>query len=72
MVARYSSISTRKLPNALKTLTSNKCMVAMSDYNDFHKMVKRHILANVLGANAQVGHVKVILFKIFGSHSNRF
>ncbi|PON70120.1 Cytochrome P450 [Parasponia andersonii] len=56
MVTRYSSISTRKLSNALSTLTSDKCMVAMSDYNDFHKMVKRHILANVLGANAQKRH----------------
>ncbi|XP_062098891.1 ent-kaurene oxidase, chloroplastic-like [Humulus lupulus] len=56
MVTRYSSISTRKLSNALKMLTSDKCMVAMSDYNDFHKTVKRHILGNVLGANAQKRH----------------
>lgn len=28
----------------------------MSDYNEFHKMIKRHILANVLGANAQKRH----------------
>lgn len=55
-MTRYSSISSRKLSNALKILTSDKCMVATSDYNDFHKMVKRHILANVLGANAQVGY----------------
>lgn len=54
MVTRYSSISTRKLSKALKILTSDKCMVATSDYNEFHKTVKRHILANVLGANAQV------------------
>lgn len=53
MVTRFSSISTRKMSTALHILTSNKCMVAMSDYNEFHKMVKRHILANVLGANAQ-------------------
>lgn len=56
MVARFSSISTRKLPNALKILTADKCMVATSDYNDFHKMVKKHILANVLGPNAQKRH----------------
>ncbi|CAL0332123.1 unnamed protein product [Lupinus luteus] len=56
MVTRYPSISTRKLSNALNILTYNKCMVAMSDYNDFHKTVKRHILANVLGANAQKRH----------------
>ncbi|GMN72080.1 hypothetical protein TIFTF001_051932, partial [Ficus carica] len=56
MVTRYSSISTRKLSNALKMLTFDKCMVATSDYNDFHKMVKRYILTNVLGANAQKRH----------------
>jgi ent-kaurene oxidase len=56
MVTRFSSISTRKLSNALKTLTSDKCMVATSDYDDFHKTIKRHILANVLGANAQKRH----------------
>ncbi|XP_062159750.1 ent-kaurene oxidase, chloroplastic-like [Alnus glutinosa] len=56
MVTRYSSISTRKLSTALKILTSDKCMVATSDYNEFHKTVKRHILANVLGANAQKRH----------------
>ncbi|KAL2332540.1 hypothetical protein Fmac_020121 [Flemingia macrophylla] len=56
MVTRFSSISTRKLSNALKILTSNKCMVATSDYNEFHKTVKRHILTNFLGANAQKRH----------------
>ncbi|KAF7829724.1 ent-kaurene oxidase, chloroplastic [Senna tora] len=56
MVTRYSSISSRKLSNALRILTSDKCMVATSDYNDFHKMVKRHILTSVLGANAQKRH----------------
>ncbi|KAF8410588.1 hypothetical protein HHK36_003120 [Tetracentron sinense] len=53
MVTRFSSISTRKLSNALKILTSDKCMVATSDYNEFHKMVKRYILTGMLGANAQ-------------------
>ncbi|XP_025646306.1 ent-kaurene oxidase [Arachis hypogaea] len=56
MITRYSSISSRKLSNALTILTSNKCMVAISDYNDFHKMVKKLILANVLGPNAQKRH----------------
>lgn len=54
MVTRFSSISTRKLSRALELLTSNKNMVAMSDYGDFHKMVKRFILTSVLGTNAQV------------------
>lgn len=56
MVTRFSSISTRKLSNALKILTFDKCMVATSDYNDFHKMVKGFILRNVLGAPAQKRH----------------
>lgn len=56
MVTRYSSISTRKLSKALRILTCDKCMVATSDYNEFHKTVKRHLLANVLGANAQKRH----------------
>ncbi|PSS17231.1 Ent-kaurene oxidase [Actinidia chinensis var. chinensis] len=56
MVTRFSSISTRKLSKALKILTYDKCMVATSDYDDFHKTVKRHILTNVLGPNAQKRH----------------
>ncbi|KAK4276640.1 hypothetical protein QN277_014766 [Acacia crassicarpa] len=56
MVTRYSSISSKKLSSALKVLTFDKCMVAMSDYDDFHKMIKRHIITNVLGANAQKLH----------------
>ncbi|KAK6939539.1 Cytochrome P450 [Dillenia turbinata] len=53
MVTKYSSISSRKLSNALKILTHDKCMVAISDYNDFHKTVKRFILASLLGPAAQ-------------------
>ncbi|KAL2504162.1 Ent-kaurene oxidase [Abeliophyllum distichum] len=56
MVTRFSSISTRKLSNALKSLTSDKNMVAMSDYGEFHKTVKRHILTSTLGPNAQKQH----------------
>ncbi|XP_076893202.1 ent-kaurene oxidase-like [Bidens hawaiensis] len=55
-VTRFQSISTRKLSNALKILTADKTMVAMSDYNDYHKTVKRHILTGVLGPNAQKKH----------------
>jgi len=29
-------------------------LLATSDHNEYHKMVKKHILANVLGVNAQV------------------
>jgi len=54
MVTRFPSISTRKLSNALTILTNDKCMVATSDYNDFHKTVKKHILNYLLGPSAQV------------------
>ncbi|XP_010421446.1 PREDICTED: ent-kaurene oxidase, chloroplastic isoform X1 [Camelina sativa] len=53
MVTRFSSISTRKLSKALTVLTCDKSMVATSDYDDFHKLVKRCILNGLLGANAQ-------------------
>ncbi|WCJ35348.1 GA requiring 3 [Euphorbia peplus] len=56
MVTRYASISTRNLSKALAVLTQDKCMVATSDYNDFHKLVKRYILTSVLGPNAQKRH----------------
>ncbi|KAM0019208.1 putative ent-kaurene monooxygenase [Helianthus debilis subsp. tardiflorus] len=55
-VTRFESISTRNLSKALKILTDDKTMVAMSDYNDFHKTVKRHILTAMLGPNAQKKH----------------
>ncbi|GAV80346.1 p450 domain-containing protein [Cephalotus follicularis] len=53
MVERFSSISTRKLSNALKVLTYDGCMVATSDYNEFHKMIKRYLLTSILGTSAQ-------------------
>ncbi|CAN8252316.1 unnamed protein product [Cochlearia groenlandica] len=53
MVTRFSSISSRKLSNALTVLTCDKSMVATSDYDDFHKLVKRCLLSGLLGANAQ-------------------
>ncbi|KAJ0971363.1 hypothetical protein J5N97_019322 [Dioscorea zingiberensis] len=53
MVTKFSSISTRKLSQALTVLTSNKSLVAMSDYDEYHKMVKRYILASLLGKTAQ-------------------
>lgn len=54
MVTKYSSISTRKLSKALTILTADKNIVAMSDYGEFYKMAKRHILSSTLGTNAQV------------------
>ncbi|KAJ9567542.1 hypothetical protein OSB04_003508 [Centaurea solstitialis] len=56
MVTRFDSISTRKLSKALNILTSDKTMIAMSDYTDYHKMVKRYILTSVLGPIARNKH----------------
>ncbi|KAL0360772.1 UNVERIFIED_CONTAM: Ent-kaurene oxidase, chloroplastic [Sesamum radiatum] len=56
MVTKYSSISARKLSNALKILTCDKTVVAMSDYNEFYKTAKRHLLTSTLGPNAQKRH----------------
>ncbi|KAG5613188.1 hypothetical protein H5410_024469 [Solanum commersonii] len=41
MVTRFSSISTRKLTNALRILTCDKSIVAISDYDEFHKTAPR-------------------------------
>ncbi|KAK6130911.1 hypothetical protein DH2020_035347 [Rehmannia glutinosa] len=56
MVTRFSSISTRKLSNAIKILTCDKNIVALTDYGEYHKTVKRHILTSTLGPNAQKRH----------------
>lgn len=56
MVTRFSSISTRKLSNAIKILTCDKNIVAMTDYGEHHRTVKRHILTSTLGPNAQRRH----------------
>ncbi|KAL0917838.1 hypothetical protein M5K25_012935 [Dendrobium thyrsiflorum] len=53
LVTKFSSISTRKLSNALTTITSNKALVSTCDYGEYHKMVKKYIISGVLGANAQ-------------------
>ncbi|KAH6788481.1 GA requiring 3 [Perilla frutescens var. frutescens] len=56
MVTRFSSISTRKLSNAIKILSCDKSIVAITDYGEFHKTVKKHILTSTLGPNAQRRH----------------
>ncbi|XP_047951947.1 ent-kaurene oxidase-like [Salvia hispanica] len=56
MVTRYSSISTRKMSNAIKILGCDKSIVALTDYGEFHRTVKRHILTSTLGTNAQRRH----------------
>ncbi|KAL6521940.1 hypothetical protein OROMI_031817 [Orobanche minor] len=56
MVTKFSSISTRKLSNAIKILTCDKNIVALADYGEYHKTVKKHILASTLGPSAQKRH----------------
>nr|XP_043617376.1 ent-kaurene oxidase-like [Erigeron canadensis] len=55
-VTRFDSISTRKLSKALKILSADKTMVAMSDYDDYHKTVKKNILTSMLGPAARKKH----------------
>ncbi|XP_020591971.1 ent-kaurene oxidase 2-like [Phalaenopsis equestris] len=52
LVTRFSSISTRKLSNALETITGKEIIVAC-DYGEYHKMAKKHLISAVLGTNAQ-------------------
>lgn len=48
MVTKYSSISSRKMSKALDILTNSKCMVAMSDYGDEHRMLKKLVVNHLL------------------------
>ncbi|EPS71198.1 ent-kaurene oxidase 2, partial [Genlisea aurea] len=52
LVTRHSSISAKKLSNAVTILTAGK-IIAMSDYNEFYKNAKRNLLNSILGANVQ-------------------
>ncbi|XP_021911763.1 ent-kaurene oxidase, chloroplastic-like [Carica papaya] len=53
MVTRFASISTRKLPRAMKIVSNDKGTLATSDYDDFHRMAKRFMMSTLLSANAQ-------------------
>lgn len=53
MVTKYASISQRQMPLALRVLTREKTMVAMSDYGDEHRMLKKLVMTNLLGLNTQ-------------------
>lgn len=64
MITRHSSISTRKLSTALNILSYNQRVVAVSDYNDFYKMTKRHIITSLLGSTAQVHFIPQCCFCI--------
>jgi ent-kaurene oxidase len=54
MVAKFTSISTRKLAKAFSVLSRDKTMVATSDYGEFHTKAKRFIREGLLGSSAQV------------------
>uniref|UniRef100_A0ACD5UUB8 Uncharacterized protein n=1 Tax=Avena sativa TaxID=4498 RepID=A0ACD5UUB8_AVESA len=53
MVAKFSSISSRKLTKALSLLSRDKMMVAISDHGDFHKIGKRFAMMGLFGFSAQ-------------------
>nr|XP_017251171.1 PREDICTED: ent-kaurene oxidase, chloroplastic-like [Daucus carota subsp. sativus] len=55
MVTRFPAISTRKLSKAVDILACDKSLVAISDYDEFHKTTKRHLLTHILGPSAQKG-----------------
>lgn len=53
MITKFSSISTRKMSKALSILSSQKTMVAMSDYGAEHRMLKKLVVNNLLGQTPQ-------------------
>ncbi|KAM0828592.1 hypothetical protein ACQ4PT_067443 [Festuca glaucescens] len=53
MVAKFTSISTRKLAKAFSVLSRDKTMIATSDYGEFHTKAKRFIREGLLGSSAQ-------------------
>ncbi len=55
MITKYEAISSRKMPLALQILTRDKTMVAMSDYGDEHRMLKKLVVGHLLNIDTQVG-----------------
>ncbi|KAM0931666.1 hypothetical protein ACQ4PT_000172 [Festuca glaucescens] len=53
MVAKFSSISNRKLPQAFSRLSHDKMILAVCDNGDYYKMVKHFVMAGMLGSSAQ-------------------
>ncbi|XP_074352554.1 ent-kaurene oxidase-like [Apium graveolens] len=53
MVTRFPVISTRKVTKSVKILTYDKSIVGVSDYNEFYRTAKKHLLTHILGPNAQ-------------------
>eukprot|EP01018_Ginkgo_biloba_P010638 Gb_05156 [translate_table: standard] len=54
VVTKFSSISSRQLPNALRILSKDKAMVSTSDYGEYHLMVKKLLVKNLLGSTALI------------------
>ncbi|XP_024515712.1 ent-kaurene oxidase 2 [Selaginella moellendorffii] len=54
LVAKYSSISNRDLGSNITILTRNRKIVAMSDYDERYRMLKRMMVNNLLGQTSQV------------------
>ncbi|KAL2634374.1 hypothetical protein R1flu_005853 [Riccia fluitans] len=53
LVTHFESVSTRRMTTAMRILTGNKTMVAMSDYGEEHRMLKKMVVGNLLGMSAQ-------------------
>lgn len=64
-MTRFPAISTRKLSKAVDILACDKSLVAISDYDEFHKTTKRHLLTHILGPSAQVCVVQRNKYSIF-------
>ncbi|MCL7038105.1 hypothetical protein MKW94_013398 [Papaver nudicaule] len=54
IVTRFSSISKRKHTYAMNKLTND--IIITSDSNDYHKMARRHVVTQMLGAGSQRRH----------------
>jgi hypothetical protein len=54
MITKYEAISSRKLPLALQILSRDKTMLALSDYGDEHRMLKKLAVGHLLNINTQV------------------
>eukprot|EP01018_Ginkgo_biloba_P001498 Gb_38576 [translate_table: standard] len=49
----HSSIPTKRLTKALQTLSLDKTMVALSDYGEEHKLLKKMMITHLLGTTPQ-------------------
>ncbi|KAI3839639.1 hypothetical protein MKW92_008570 [Papaver armeniacum] len=54
IVSKFSSISKQKHTQAMKILTLNT--IVTSDFNEYHKMARRHLVIHMVGSNAHKQH----------------